>query len=438
MRLVERLLALAVGTKNVNIVHILDRATAGAVIAIATIFMKTHDEALAAKIDIPDTIHQFDYVRPDVFLLRTVARHLIMWDHISATIEWVEKCLPKEYKKRAQLRNIHQLSSEDMPFFNIIAGLCFSIGLRFAGSGSTKVRDLLLHYLGQFMRICKLPALNYDGKLTRNSVRNCQDVVALSAASVMAGTGDLEVFRRLRSLHGRFDADTPYGSHLATHMAIGALFLGGGTYTFGTSNMAIASLLCAFYPIFPTTVLDNKSHLQAFRHLWVMAAEPRCLVTRDVDSHRPASIPISITLRDGTTHHATAPTLLPDLSTISTIQVTSPDYWPLTIDFASNPTHLPAFQQNQSIYVRRRAAYDTPGSSVFHSTLQALLDTASVPNANTSANTSYPRTLDLLFRYTSNGLGIQSALPRLAWTWLSALSRLLRSRQRRMHRARGS
>jgi anaphase-promoting complex subunit 1 len=388
MHLVERLLALAIGAKNVNIVHILDRASAGAVVAIAIIFMKTHDSALAAKIDIPDTIHQFDYVRPDVFLLRTVARHLIMWDHVQASFEWLEKCLPKAYRKRARLDTVRQLSSEDMPFFNIVSGLCFSIGLRFAGSGSAQVRDLLIYYLDQFIRICKLPAMNYDGKLTRNSVRNCQDAVALSAASVMAGTGDLEVFRRLRSLHGRFDADTPYGSHLATHMAIGALFLGGGTYTFGTSNIAIASLLCAFYPVFPTTVLDNKSHLQAFRHLWVIAAEPRCLIPRDVDSHRPVSIPITLTLRDGTSRSTSAPVLLPDLTSISTIKITSPDHWPLTIDFASNPTHLPSFQQNQSIYVRRRAAYDIPGSSVFHSTLQALTDAASVPN-NTSMNSSF-------------------------------------------------
>jgi anaphase-promoting complex subunit 1 len=48
MHLVERLLALATGTKNVNIVHVLDRATAGAVVAVAIIFMKTHDVALAA------------------------------------------------------------------------------------------------------------------------------------------------------------------------------------------------------------------------------------------------------------------------------------------------------------------------------------------------------------------------------------------------------
>lgn len=221
MHIVQRLLALAVGTKKVELVHILDKASAAATVAIALIFMKTQDTVLARKVDIPDTLHQFDYVRPDLFLLRTVARHLIMWDDIRATSAWMKKQLPAVHQYKIKLTMMRSLSSDDMPFFNIVAGLCLSIGLRFAGSGSTDVRSLLCHYLDQFMRICRLPTLNYDSKLTRITVRNCQDVVALAAACVMAGTGDLQLFRRLRSLHGRTEVDTPYGSHMAAHLALG-------------------------------------------------------------------------------------------------------------------------------------------------------------------------------------------------------------------------
>ncbi|MCJ1477120.1 Anaphase-promoting complex subunit 1 [Lambiella insularis] len=373
MHIVERLLALAVGTRKVDIVHILDKATASAVVAVGLIFMKTQDEALAKKVDIPDTIHQFDYVRPDIFLLRTVARHLIMWNGISATTWWIREQLPLSYQSQVKLTNIRALKTEDMPLLNIVAGLCFSIGLRFAGTAEKRVRDLLGHYLDQFIRICKLPALNYDGKLTRITARNCQDTVSLALASVMAGTGDLYTFRRLRLLHSRSDADTPYGSHLATHMAIGVLFLAGGTHSFNTSNIAIASLLCAFYPLFPTTVLDNKSHLQAFRHFWVLAAEPRCLVIRDADTHRPLPLPIVITLRSGVEMSATAPCLLPELNSIARISSDDPKYWRVTVDFMGNPAHLPAFKRHQSMYVRRRGAYDAH-ASVFSATLQALND----------------------------------------------------------------
>ncbi|KAL2039544.1 hypothetical protein N7G274_007816 [Stereocaulon virgatum] len=381
MHIAERLLILAIGTRKVSIVHILDKATAAATIAIALVFMKTQDEALARNIDVPDTLHLFDYVRPDIFLLRTVARHLIMWYDIEPTSRWIKSQLPLALEDRSGLKLVRILTSEDMPFFNIVAGLCLSIGVRFAGSGNLEVRNLLCHYLDQFMRICRLPTMNYDSKLARMTVRNCQDVVALSASCVMAGTGDLHIFRRLRSLHGRTDPDTPFGSHLAAHFAIGVLFMGGGTHTFGTSNIAVASLLCAFYPLFPNQVLDNRSHLQAFRHFWVLATERRCLVTRDVDTNRPVSLPILVTLRTGAESAMTAPCLLPDLETISKIQTIDPEYWTVTLDLASNPAHLASFHRHQSIYVRRRAAYDAH-ASVFSATMQALNDTQSTGGLN--------------------------------------------------------
>ncbi|KAF7159870.1 hypothetical protein CNMCM6106_007296 [Aspergillus hiratsukae] len=389
MHIVERLLAIAVGTKTVHLAHVLDRATAGATVALTVIFMKTNDEVLARKIDIPDTTVRFDYVRPDLFLLRTLARHVIMWDSIRPSYDWIIESLPKIYRRRYRLTGVSRLKSDDMPFFNIIAGLCFALGLRFAGSGQPAVRDLLISYLDQFIRICRLPAVNYDGRLTRNSVRNCQDIVALSAATVMAGTGDLALFRRLRSLHGRVDADTPYGSHMAAHMAIGLLFLGGGSYTVGTSDLAIASLICSLYPIFPTTVLDNKCHLQAFRHLWVLAAEPRCLVPRDIDSRRPIHLPITVTSTSGQRQTVTAPCLLPDLESIAKVEIRSADYWPLVLDFTQNKRLYDKFRHgDQSVYVRRKGTYNHPtGSSVFASTLSGLSEAHDVlPSSAATAN----------------------------------------------------
>ena len=373
MQLVERLLVLAVATKRVDLVHILDKATAAATLAIALIFMKTEDAALARKIDVPDTAQQFEYVRPDIFLLRTLARHLIMWNGITPTINWMRSQLPKHYHSQVRLNDVRALHTGNLPLFNIIAGICISIGLRFAGTARQDVRDLLGHYLDQFIRISRLPALSYDNKLTRITTRNCQDTVALAAASVMAGTGDIYLFRRLRALHGRTDPETPFGSHLAAHQAIGLLFLGGGTYTFNTSNLAVASLLSAFYPLFPTTVQDNKSHLQAFRHLWVLASEPRCLTVRNVENLRPMTLPVVIVLQSGKELEANAPCLLPELESISSIFSNDPRFWRVTLDFAGNPGHLSAFKRHQSMFVRRRGAYDG-SSSIFAATIQALND----------------------------------------------------------------
>ena len=373
MRLTERLLALAVGTKQVDLVHVLDKATAASVVAFALIYMKSENKILARKIDVPDSLLQFDYVRPDIFLLRTLARHLIMWNEIVPSFEWVQNSLPDAYRRRSRLDVIARLTSDDLPFYNIIAGLCFSIALRYAGSANTSARDVLIHYLDQFMRICQIDANTFDKKLTRNTVRNCQDLIALSAATVMAGTGDLAVFRRLRSQHGRDDSETPYGSHLAAHLAIGALFLGGGTFTFGTSNLAIAALLVAFYPLFPSTVQDNKSHLQAFRHFWVLATEARCLIARDIDTNQPVLIPVQVTLRNGTQTQHHTPCLLPELDQLKSVRTSSSEYWNIVLDFENNETHVASFKATQTIYVRRRPAHDS-STSAFQATLQALND----------------------------------------------------------------
>jgi anaphase-promoting complex subunit 1 len=373
MRIVERLLTVAVAPKKVEIVHVLDQATAGAVIAITLIFMKTNDKIVANKIDIPDTLPQFDYVRPDIFLLRTLAKHIIMWDDIEAKDSWIVDNLPSEYRSDFDLKHVSKLRTEQMPFYNIVAGLLWSVSLKHAGTGDIAVRDFLLKYLDQFIRIAKLPALRYDAKLARNTVRNCQDLLALSAATVMAGTGDLDIFRRLRGLHGRISPDTPYGSHLAAHMAFGTLFIAGGTQTFSRSNKAIASLICAFYPLFPMDVQDSRAHLQAFRHFWVLAAEPRCLVIRDVDTGRAISMPITVHLTSSSTRNVVAPCLLPELNDVESLETNDTAYWPTVLDFRNNKSHRRAFESNQTLLVRRRSAHDMYANT-FSATLAALND----------------------------------------------------------------
>jgi len=388
MSVVERLLAIAVGTKNVNMVHVLDRATAGAVMAMTFVFLKTNDESIARKVDVPDTLHQFDYVRPDIFLLRTLARHLIMWDSIQPTVDFIRTSLPQPYQGRVDLKSTKFLSTEDMPFFNIVAGICFAIGLRFAGSQRHDVRDLLIKYLDQFLRLSRLPARNYDARITLNSTRNCLDTVALATASVMAGSGDLLVMRRLRALHGRTDGDTPFGSHLAAHMALGALFLAGGTRTFGTSNLAVASLCIAFYPVFPNDVLDNRGHLQALRHLWVLAVEGRCLVAKDrADGSVIGGMTGKIHLQNGETQFLRVPGLIPELDTIASIEVKGEGFWDAVLDFSSpkNKAMLKARIKKDNavnVFLSRRVAYDKPPQDLFTAEFQARSEASGIPSVD--------------------------------------------------------
>lgn len=99
-------------------------------------------------------------------------------------------------------------------------------------------------------------------------------------------------------------------------------------YALSTSNSAIAALLCALYPHFPAHSTDNRCelkfvqifcswnvlseltavvkafllycsryHLQALRHLAVLAAEPRLLVPVDVDSLKPCYALLEVTYK---------------------------------------------------------------------------------------------------------------------------------------------
>ncbi|EPE02615.1 apc1 protein [Ophiostoma piceae UAMH 11346] len=412
MHITEQLLSLASSTKKVELVNVLDRAAPAATIALALIYMKTEDHIVARKIDIPQSSMQFDYVRPDVLLLRTLAKNLIMWNEIRATPDWIRRNLPAEFRDRYQLDDMPPLRTQELPFFSILAGLCFALALRFAGSGNTRVRDLLVHYLDQFINIVVVEGIqtasSFDAQLARGGARMCLDVLALSCATVMAGTGDLEVLRRLRLLHGRDDAQTTYGSHMAAHLAIGTLFLGSGTTTFGNSNLAVAALLVAFYPIFPTSVQDNGSHLQAFRHFWVLATEPRCLVTKDAATGQPISIPILVYLKpsalsitsghsassgppsqspEDTVQRRQTPCLLPPLDDIIAIRTdaSAQGFWDLEVGFERDPSLRAAFQVNQNLYLRRRPAHE----SVFSTTLQALSRSADATASLTSDNTKY-------------------------------------------------
>ena len=377
MHLPERLLAVAVGSRPVSAVHVLDRATAGAIMGIALVYMKSGDRSIARKIDIPDTEAQFDHVRPDMLMLRAMAKHIILWDGISVSdpgVSFTERNLPPCYQHRFKIAR-PSLKSADVPFFNIVTGLVLALSLKYAGTGDEIARDEILSVLDYFYKAKggSDASFYYDAKLTRATVRRCIDVVALAAATVMAGTGDLETFRYLRRLHGRTDHETPYGSHLAAHLAIGVLFLAGGTYSLGTSDLAVASLLCAFYPLFPTDVHDNHVHLQAFRHLWVFGAEARCLVVEDIDTQRPISMPITVSMKDGSVRSLISPCLLPELATIARVHTDDPSYWRVTLDFANNPKHLAHFRETQRISVRHCPPSEAHNTT-FTATMAALND----------------------------------------------------------------
>jgi anaphase-promoting complex subunit 1 len=116
----------------------------------------------------------------------------------------------------------------------------------------------------------------------------------------MCGSGDLECIRICRYLKSRIGpqmSHVTYGSQMAVNMAMGLLFMGGGRYTLKTDSLSVALMICAFYPHFPVDSNDNRFHLQAFRHLYVLASESRLLLSKDVDTNEFCYVPVEITLK---------------------------------------------------------------------------------------------------------------------------------------------
>jgi anaphase-promoting complex subunit 1 len=348
----------------------------GATLALGLMFLRTENAAVASRLSLPDTHFLLDFVRPDVLMLRVIARALVMWEGVAPTEEWVlgncpdvvlasfELLAPKprkrrplhEYDEAEEAREAEAAAEEEaaarsfdrqtirQAHANIVAGACFAVGLKFAGSAHQGAAALLHRWVRHFARLRGASAAADPAAAAqapdRPTLEMCLAVAAQALALVMAGTGELSTLRLLRELRWRVDKGVTYGQHMALNMALGLLFLGGGDKTIGTDNQSVAALVVALFPRYPSNTTDNRYHLQAFRHLYVLAVKPRCVAAVDVDSGAPSYVPLTVTLKPtplcrATTLRLWAPCLLPDFGTIASIAVDSPRYFPLQLDLGS-------------------------------------------------------------------------------------------------------
>lgn len=178
---------------------------------------------------------------------------------------------------------------------HITAGACFSLGLIFAGTGNETIRDSI------FQKVVEMQKLRDDSdpvsillRPQRPVVEMCLGAAAVALALVMAGTGDLKSLRLIKMLRWRCDDGVKYGNHMSYGAAIGILFLGGGACTFGREPEDIAALLMAFFPRYPISTQDNQYHLQALRHMYVLAIKHRRIDAVDIDTNEKTFVPIKV------------------------------------------------------------------------------------------------------------------------------------------------
>lgn len=339
----------------------LDITSPGATIALGLIYLKTENEHVADSVGILETSPYLNYVRPDFLLIRVVAKNLIMWSTILPSDEWIDSQLPDFITKEQTTELDIEVSKQAR--YNITAGACLSIGLRYAGSKNESAFRCLLGQLDKFMKLLNTRVLNPQQHITKAAVRTCVDVCCSAAAMVVAGSGNRELLSRLEVLHGRITEDMSFGNHMSVSMSLGLLFMGLGGYTLTTSNEAIAALLCAFYPFYPMTTEDNRYHLQAFRHLWVLAVDSRWLMPFDVDNKKPCRVPMLLEIyedeggnmpqRKVKQVRIEAPSVVPDYKLIKSIRLDGNRYWPLNIDMVEGK-YQESIIKSGLIYVKRK------------------------------------------------------------------------------------
>ncbi|XP_076165385.1 anaphase promoting complex subunit 1 isoform X2 [Ptiloglossa arizonensis] len=345
----------------------IDVTSPGATIALGLMYFNTGNRAVAEWMQAPDTQYLLDFVRPDFLLLRILAKSLILWNEIEPTKTWVSSHVPNiVYKYRLQKPTSEMAQNVDLEtmnqaYCNIIAGACMALGLKYAGTANRNAFKTLYNYAQMFTALSHKTIAELAGKST---IETCLNVILLSAAAVMAGTGDLEIMRicrHVRTRVGPASSVVTYGSHLATHMALGLLFLGGGKYTLSNSPSAIAALIISLFPKFPTHSNDNRYHLQALRHLYVLAAEPRVILPRDIDNCQYCYTTIHLTFEsekeaDGQDLILQAPCLLPQLCNVKKIELKDERYWEIVFEKGRNWQQLEnMLKKCESLDVKQRA-----------------------------------------------------------------------------------
>ena len=126
----------------------------------------------------------------------------------------------------------------------------------------------------------------------------------------------------------------------------------------------MAALLCALHPIFPLSSSDNRYHLQAFRHLYVLASEPRILVTQDIDTGQACCVDVVVTASSDPHHmRVSSPCIVPEWSSIDKARSYLCARASIPVCLGPIPMHLfPFLYSHSHDYITIRLRYAAPGT----------------------------------------------------------------------------
>lgn len=317
----------------------------GALLAYALIHLRSNNELAAEKIEIPNSFYALEWARSDHLMIKILCKNLIMWDSVNGSHDWIISQVPRliYFCFNNSISKITSMyPDKDIDFSTIancyiycISGAMLSLGFKYLGTGSADVAKLIIEEI-LTAREMKTQSIGGQMEVTdtnknyieKHSLLTVLCVGCLSLGLIMAGTGDVESFRVMKRIRKKVEGE--YGFSMAIHMAIGFLFLGNCHYSFSSNDFSIAAILAAVYPKFPTTPSDNRHHLQAFRHLYILALEKRLLLTKDAVSQKLVKVPIRVDYSDIGVVNYISPVLLRPLNLCKSIQITGQDYYNYT------------------------------------------------------------------------------------------------------------
>lgn len=352
--------------KETNMINT-DTTTAGSLMALTLMFLRSKDVTIVTRLQIFDSIEFLENTRPDFLLLRLFSLKMILWDTIEASKAWLDSCIPSclkpfdfKFKKSKGLiwEDTVDVQGMKQAHLHIMTGACLAMAFRFAGSSNDDAFRILLGQANQIVQ--EMGVAHSSEGIGRTMLEYCLNTLCIAIGLLMCGSGNVHALRFLRSLYGRINSDLTYGNHMATSMAIGLVFLGGARCSVGSSDADIAALLVALFPRFPHTPADNQYHLQALRHLYVLASRPQALTVVDIDSKLPSFLPLRLSHHSDGQPHADdlmviAPCIIPNLHSFTSVQSMSKRYWPVEIDLHRHK------MVDGVIFVKRKAghiAYD--------------------------------------------------------------------------------
>ncbi|GLI61805.1 hypothetical protein VaNZ11_004310 [Volvox africanus] len=252
-----------------------------ATVALALMYLRTNNAAIAGRFQLPDTPFGLDCVRPDCITLRALGRALVMWDAIEPSEDWVEMNMAPLFRgplERLVDRVVAQLHGAAMggptgrargvgdglrggggsyhssdvhavalAHVSALSGLCLAMGLKYAGSANSRAYETLrwvaLALLAAKRRLPEVAASSTAsggaavvtgagqvsgggaaavGRLDRAPLEAALNVVVLALSVVMAGTGHLPTFHLLQALSNR--------RHPTHHHVLHSLGVGYGAH----------------------------------------------------------------------------------------------------------------------------------------------------------------------------------------------------------------